>query len=231
MANAPVTGMPATSRVTPTGALLADAGLERVNGSLHMSGVALLDIAESAGTPCYVYNADAIRNRYETLSRVLAPLTHRICYAVKANGNLAVLNLLRELGAGADIVSGGELSRALAAGFPADRIVFSGVGKTAAELEQAIREQIGHINVESSEELAVLAGLARTVGHPVRVGIRVNPDVTAETHPYISTGQSGIKFGMPADQVRAAAELIAAHPRLELTTIAMHLGSQLSSTA
>ena len=210
-------------------ALLADAGLERRDGSLVMAGVALSAVADAVGTPAYVYNADAIRARYAALDTALASLPHRICYAVKANGNLAVLRVLRDLGAGADIVSAGEMARALAAGFPAERIVFSGVGKSADELRAAVDAGIGHINVESAEELellgAIAAGRRRT-----SVGIRVNPDVTTDTHPYISTSKSGIKFGIPTDQVLPAARFIASHPQLELTSIAMHLGSQLTDT-
>jgi diaminopimelate decarboxylase len=160
----------------------------------------------------------------------LAGLPHRICYAVKANSNLAVLRVLRELGAGADIVSVGELKRVLAAGFSPERIVFSGVGKTEDELLTAVRARIGHLNVESREELELLARIADDERATVRVGIRVNPDVTTDTHPYISTGKSGIKFGVPTDQVLPAADYILRHPRLELTTIAMHLGSQIMDT-
>ncbi|MGH7513127.1 MAG: diaminopimelate decarboxylase [Gemmatimonadales bacterium] len=208
----------------------AEAGLDRRDGALVMAGVSLGDIARAAGTPVYVYNAGAIRERYRALDSALAALPHRICYAVKANSTLAVLRLLRDLGAGADIVSGGEMARALAAGFPADRIVFSGVGKAAGELREAVRARLGHLNVESVEELHRLGDIADEERADVAVGIRVNPDVTTETHPYISTGKSGIKFGVPVDQVPAAADFIAAHPRLRLTTLAMHLGSQLSDT-
>jgi diaminopimelate decarboxylase len=208
----------------------AEAGLDRRDGTLVMAGVPLGDIARAAGTPVYVYNAGAIRERYRALDSALAALPHRICYAVKANSTLAVLRLLRDLGAGADIVSGGEMARALAAGFPADRIVFSGVGKAAGELREAVRARLGHLNVESVEELHRLGDIADEERADVAVGIRVNPDVTTETHPYISTGKSGIKFGVPVDQVPAAADFIAAHPRLRLTTLAMHLGSQLSDT-
>jgi diaminopimelate decarboxylase len=155
---------------------------------------------------------------------------HRICFAVKANSNLAVLRILRDLGAGADIVSTGEMARALAAGFSADRIVFSGVGKTAPELRAAVRAGIGHLNVESREELEALGRIAEAEGTPVRIGIRVNPGVTTDTHPYISTGKTGIKFGIPFDQVVPAAELVLRQPRLQLTTLAMHLGSQLVDT-
>jgi diaminopimelate decarboxylase len=221
--------------LTPPGAadvdaLLADAGLERRGGSLFMAGVPLSAVADAVGTPAYVYNAEAVRVHYAALDAALAPIPHRICYAVKANGNLAVLRLLRDLGAGADIVSAGELARTAAAGFPAERVVFSGVGKTADELRLAVRAGIGHINIESGEELELLAAIASETGCHVRVGIRVNPDVTANTHPYISTGKSGIKFGVPTDQVVDAARVVAAHPELELTSIAMHLGSQLTDT-
>ncbi len=221
--------------LTPRGAadveaLLADAGLERRAGSLVMADVPLTAVAEAVGTPAYVYNAESIRARYAALDAALSAIPHRICYAVKANGNLAVLRLLHELGAGADIVSAGELARARAAGFPAERVVFSGVGKSAEELREAAAAGVGHINVESAEELELLASVAAEAGRRVSVGIRVNPDVTADTHPYISTGKSGIKFGVPTDQVVDAARFIAAQRELELTSIAMHLGSQLTDT-
>jgi diaminopimelate decarboxylase len=211
--------------------LFADAGLSRMDGGLRMSSVALSEIATRVGTPTYVYNAEAIRARYRELDQALDAVPHRICFAVKANSTLAVLRLLRDLGAGADIVSGGEMARALAAGFAPERIVFSGVGKSSAELQQAIRGGLGHINVESREELELLAKLAAAEGRRVQVGIRVNPDVTTETHPYISTGRSGIKFGIPVDQIVPAAEFVRSTPSLELTTLAMHLGSQLVSPA
>jgi len=177
-----------------------------------------------------VYNADVIRRQFRELDEALAAVPHRICFAVKANSNLGVLRVLRDLGAGADIVSEGEMARALAAGFSSDRIVFSGVGKREDELRAAIAAGIGHVNVESMAELELLARLATDAGTPVPLGIRVNPDVTAETHPYISTGKRGIKFGIPLDQVRPAAAMIRKHPRLELVAIAMHIGSQLTDT-
>jgi diaminopimelate decarboxylase len=211
-------------------ARFADAGLTRSGAALSLGGVPLTAIAEQVGTPVYVYNAEAIRERYRALDTALAGMPHRICYAVKANSTLAVLRILRDLGAGADIVSAGEMSRALAAGFAPERIVFSGVGKAAAELRQAVRARLGHLNVESIEELHRLAAIAEEERIDVAVGIRVNPDVTTDTHPYISTGKSGIKFGVPVDQVLGAAAFIAGHPRLQLTTLAMHLGSQLSDT-
>jgi diaminopimelate decarboxylase len=210
--------------------LLADAGLSREGRTLRLGSVALSTIAERVGTPAYIYNAAAIRERYHALDRSLAGVPHRICFAVKANSTLAILRILRDLGAGADIVSGGELARVLAAGFDPSRVVFSGVGKTAEELRLAVRAGLGHLNVESREELDRLARIAEEERVPVSVGIRVNPDVTTETHPYISTGKSGIKFGVPVDQVAAAAAFVASHPLLELTTLAMHLGSQLVDT-
>jgi diaminopimelate decarboxylase len=212
---------------SPTELLFADAGLERRGGDLYFGDVPLTDVAKNVGTPAYVYNAEAIRGRYRSLDTALGSLPHRICFAVKANSNLAILRVLRELGAGADIVSTGELARALAAGFTPEQIVFSGVGKTAEELRTAIRTGLGHLNVESREELELVGRIAEAEAAHVRVGIRVNPDVTTETHPYISTGKSGIKFGVPTDQVVPSAAYILAHPWLELTTVAMHLGSQL----
>ena len=210
--------------------LFSEAGLSRYAGTLVCSGVPLNEVADSVGTPVFAYNAEAIRGRYRTLDESLALVPHRICFAVKANSNLAVLRILRDLGAGADIVSGGELSRALAAGFSPDRIVFSGVGKTAGELQAAVKTGVGHLNVESREELELLGRIADAEGTEVQVGIRVNPGVTTDTHPYISTGKSGIKFGLPSDQVVPAAEYVLRHPKLRLTTLAMHLGSQLVTT-
>jgi diaminopimelate decarboxylase len=194
-----------------------------------MSGVPLEDIASAVGTPTYVYDAVTIRGRYHRLTSAFEGLPHRICYAVKANGNLAVLKLLADLGAGADIVSGGELLRALAAGFRPERIVFSGVGKSDEELQAAITAGVGHINVESLSELQRLAILTGMQGASVKLGIRINPDVTAETHPYISTGQGGLKFGITVDQLPAAFEILDDSDGLQLDAIAMHLGSQLLS--
>jgi diaminopimelate decarboxylase len=210
--------------------LFSEAGLSRDNRILHLAGVSLPQLADRVGTPAFVYNAESIRSRYRVLDSALAAIPHRICFAVKANSNLAVLNILRELGAGVDIVSSGEMARAVAAGFTPDKIVFSGVGKTRGELEAAVKAKIGHLNVESREELDYLGRIAEAEKARVQVGLRVNPDVTTDTHPYISTGKSGIKFGLPIDQVIPAAEFILQHPRLELTTLAMHLGSQIVDT-
>ncbi|HEY8256872.1 MAG TPA: diaminopimelate decarboxylase [Gemmatimonadales bacterium] len=210
--------------------LFADAGLSREGRTLRLGGVSLSEIAQKVGTPTYVYNAGAIRDRYRALDQALAGVPHRICFAVKANSNLAILRVLRDLGAGADIVSGGELARVLAAGFEPSRVVFSGVGKSSEELRLAVGARLGHLNIESREELERLADIAMKTKTRVSVGIRVNPDVTTETHPYISTGKSGIKFGVPVDQVVGTATFIESHPFLELTALAMHLGSQLVDT-
>jgi len=223
---------PAEARGAPDrrqAALFDDAGLSRrADGILLLDGVALEALARDAGTPAYVYNAAAIRNRFAELTAAFRPVEHRIDYAVKANSCLPVLQLLRALGAGCDIVSVGELRRALAAGFAPEHIVFSGVGKRVDELREACARRIGQINLESLEELEALTAVSREVEGPrIRVGIRVNPDVTVDTHPYTRTGMAAAKFGIPADQVIETAQRIAANPRLELSGIAMHVGSQL----
>jgi diaminopimelate decarboxylase len=157
-------------------------------GVLAVDPALLEAIAKRAGTPVYVYSANLIRAQFHALDDALKGIPHRICYSVKANGNLAVLRVLRQVGAGADIVSLGELRRARAAGFAPDTIVFSGVGKTAAEIEEAVAAGIGFLNIESTSELDVVSAVARRFGGTVRVGIRVNPDVATETHPYTKTG-------------------------------------------
>jgi len=208
--------------------LLTDAGLRRTpEGRLELEQVDLEEVARAVGTPAYVYDADAIRRRYAALDRAFASVPHRIHYAVKANGNLAILGLFQRLGAGADIVSIGEMARAFTAGFAPDLVVFSGVGKTRLELEAAAAAGLGSINVESIEELDQLGAIAESLGRTVRVGLRFNPDVTADTHPYISTGGSGIKFGVPSDQVAAAVAMLAERPKLQLVTVAIHIGSQI----
>jgi diaminopimelate decarboxylase len=212
-------------------ALFEDAGLGYRGASLYFGDVPLSTIADRAGTPVYVYNAEVIRRQFRRLDDALARVPHKICFAVKANSNLAVLRLFRDLGAGADIVSGGELQRALAAGFPAERIVFSGVGKSVEELETALEVGVGHIHLESADELTKLGAIAERLGKSVAVGIRVNPDVTAETHPYIATGQGGIKFGVPFDQVLGLALAVKQNGRLRLESIAMHIGSQILDPA
>lgn len=197
-------------------------------GVLGFDPALLRAIAARVGTPAYVYSANLIRAQYYALDDALAGVRHRICYSVKANGNLAVLHVLQKLGAGADIVSVGELRRALAAGFSPESIVFSGVGKTPPELEEAIAAGVGYLNVESVAELDALLAAAQRVGKVAGVGIRVNPDVAADTpHPYTKTGEKTAKFGVPFDEVVSVAGRIAAAPQLKLKALAMHLGSQI----
>jgi diaminopimelate decarboxylase len=213
--------------VRDSSVLMIEAGLSRVDSSLQMGGVRLTHIAEVVGTPAYVYNAEVIRERYHHLTAAFADVPHRICYAVKANSSLAILGLFRELGAGADLVSAGEMHRALAARFLPEQLVFSGVGKTTVELRQAIEAGVGQINVESQGELARLGRVAQELERPVSLGLRVNPDIPTATHPYIATGDSSAKFGIPGEQVAQAATFIHRHPMLTLSCLAMHLGSQL----
>jgi diaminopimelate decarboxylase len=201
-------------------------------GVLGIDPRLLQAIADRVGTPAYVYSANLIRAQYHALDDALQGIKHRICYSVKANGNLGVLRVLEQLGAGADIVSVGELRRVLAAGFAPDSIVFSGVGKTPPELEEAIRAGVGFINVESTSELDVLFAVAKSIKKPAKVGIRVNPDVATETpHPYTRTGEKTTKFGVPFDEVVRVAERIVAEPLLRLRALAMHIGSQITDVA
>jgi len=198
-------------------------------GVLGIDPGLLQAIADRVGTPAYVYSANLIRAQYHALDDALQGIRHRICYSVKANGNLGVLRVLKQLGAGADIVSVGELRRVLAAGFDPDGIVFSGVGKTPPELEEAIRAGVGFINVESTSELDTLFTVARSLKRPANVGIRVNPDVATETpHPYTRTGEKTTKFGVPFDEVVLVAQRIVGEPLLKLRGLAMHIGSQIT---
>ena len=198
-------------------------------GVLGIDPGLLQAIADRVGTPAYVYSANLIRAQYHALDDALQGIRHRICYSVKANGNLGVLRVLKQLGAGADIVSVGELRRVLAAGFDPDGIVFSGVGKTPPELEEAIRAGVGFINVESTSELDTLFAVAKSLKKPANVGIRVNPDVATETpHPYTRTGEKTTKFGVPFDEVVLVAQRITAEPLLKLRGLAMHIGSQIT---
>src|SRR5207244_5656395 len=178
--------------------------------------------------PVYVYGANLIRAQSHALHDAIQDVPHRICYSVKANGNVGVLKVLKALGAGADIVSVGELRRALAAGFDAASIVFSGVGKTAAELEEAIRVGVGFVNIESSAELDVAITVGRRLKKRASLGIRVNPDVATETHPYTKTAETTAKFGVPYDEVMSVARRVAAEPLVTLRGLAMHLASQLT---
>jgi len=196
-------------------------------GVLGFDPALLSSIAQRVGTPVYVYSANLIRAQYHALQDALKDVPHRICYSVKANGNLGVLRVLKALGAGADIVSAGELKRALAAGFDPQAIVFSGVGKTRPELVEAMRVGVGFLNIESASELDAVIAAARDARTQASVGIRVNPDVGADTHPYTKTGEKTAKFGVPFDEVVSLARRIAAERSLVLRALAMHLGSQI----
>ena len=201
----------------------------RTCGGSAVEGVALERIAGEVGTPCFVYSRAAIERAWRDYDRALAGIPHEVCYAVKANSNLAVIDVLGRLGAGFDIVSGGEMERVLAAGVPAGRIVFSGVGKSDAEMAAALEAGVGCFNVESAQELDRLASLARAAGKRAPVSLRVNPDIDARTHPYITTGLHENKFGVPADDVRGLYARVAASPSLEVRGIDCHIGSQLAS--
>jgi diaminopimelate decarboxylase len=203
-------------------------GFARVDGALACEGVPLERIAQEVGTPTYVYSAAMVRDRYQRLDTALSELPHRIHYTLKANSNAALLRVLRELGAGVDVVSGGELFRALQLGFRGEDIVFGGVGKTEHELREAMLAGVSLVNAESEAEVRALDRIAREEGSVARVGLRVNPEVTVDSsHRYIKTGERGAKFGIPFDEVLGVARLAAALPNVQLLGLDMHIGSQL----
>lgn len=199
--------------------------------SLYAEGVALSDIAEKYGTPCYVYSRAALTDGYQAFSRALQGREHLVCYAVKANSNLAILNLFARLGAGFDIVSGGELQRVLAAGGDAGKVVFSGVGKSVAEMRMALNAGILCFNVESAPELDRLNEVAASMGKVAAISLRVNPDVDAKTHPYISTGLKQNKFGVAYDEAIALYRKAHGMANLRITGMDCHIGSQLTETS
>lgn len=201
------------------------------NGQLHAEDVPLRQIAASVGTPFYCYSAATLTRHYTLFTEALSPLPHLVCFAVKSLSNVAVLKLLGDLGAGMDVVSEGEYRRARAAGVPGDRIVFSGVGKTRAEMATALTGGIRQFNVESEPELRALSEVAAGLGMPAPVALRVNPDVDAKTHDKISTGRKEDKFGIPLDQARALYALAASLPGLQVVGVDMHIGSQLTDLA
>ena len=200
------------------------------DGRLFCEDAALSSIADAEGTPCYVYSAAAILNRYRAYDEAFDGLSHTICYAVKANSNLGVLRLLADAGAGFDIVSGGELHRVLAAGGDPSKVVFSGVGKTAAEIGYALDRGIFAFNAESEAELALISSVAAERGATARIALRVNPDVDASTHPYISTGLRQHKFGIDISEVEEVYARARSLPHLSLESVSCHIGSQLLDT-
>ena len=203
----------------------------RADGVLTLEGHALVDLAARFGTPLYVYSRAAMRAALASYEQALQGREHLVCYAMKANSSLAVLQTFAEAGAGFDIVSGGELARVLAAGGDASRVVFSGVGKTPEEMRQALRAGVRCFNVESLPELDTLDAVARSLGCVAPVSLRVNPDVDAGTHPYISTGLKGNKFGIAHGDALAAYRHAAALPGLRVVGIDCHIGSQITQVA
>lgn len=204
---------------------------EYKNGQLCAEAVPLTQIAEQFGTPTYVYSRATLERHYHAYEDAFGQHPHLVCYAVKANSNLAVLNVLARLGAGFDIVSEGELERVLAAGGDPRRVVFSGVGKQAQEMRRALEVGVHCFNVESEAELVRLSAVAQEMGVVAPVSLRVNPDVDAQTHPYISTGLKDNKFGIAFARAEAVYQIAASLPGLKVVGVDCHIGSQLTDTA
>ncbi|WP_151981011.1 diaminopimelate decarboxylase [Acinetobacter guerrae] len=202
----------------------------RIQGILHAEQCSLLQLAEKFGTPLYVYSKAAFEKHYLDMDRAFDFIDHQICFAVKSNSNLAVLNVLAKLGAGFDIVTGGELARVLAAGGDPAKIVFSGLGKSEADIEKALQVGIACFNVESYAELDRIQKVAAKLGKKAPISLRVNPDVDAKTHPYISTGLKENKFGIPSDTVYETYQYAASLSNLDVVGIDCHIGSQLTET-
>lgn len=205
-------------------------GFDAVAGTLHCEGVPLERLAHEAGTPTFVYSAAVLRDRVRRLDAALAAAPHAIHYSCKANGSRGVLEVLRGAGCGVDVVSGGELFKALRAGFAPGQILFGGVGKQAHELREAIRAGVKLVNVESLAELHLVSSLAVELGAVAEVGLRVNPEVEVRNaHHYIATGEKGHKFGIPIDEAEAVGRVALRLPNVALRALDMHVGSQLES--
>lgn len=202
----------------------------RLNGVLHAEQCSLNQLAQQFGTPLYVYSKATFEKHFLDMDRAFEFIDHQICFAVKSNSNIAVLNVLARLGAGFDIVTGGELARVLAAGGDASKIVFSGLGKSEADIAKALEVGIACFNVESYAELDRIEKVAARLGKKAPVSLRVNPDVDAKTHPYISTGLKENKFGIPSDSVFETYQYAASLPHLDVVGIDCHIGSQLTET-
>ncbi len=198
------------------------------NGSLHAEDVALSDIAAEVGTPFYVYSTATLERHFRLFDDALSGMDHLVCYAMKAASNQSIIKTLAALGAGMDVVSGGEYLRAIRAGVPPDRIVFSGVGKTRAEMEMIVQGGVRQVNVESEPEMVLLDKVARAHGKKIPITIRVNPDVDAKTHAKIATGKSENKFGIPVTKARDVYAMAAKLEGLEIVGIDVHIGSQLT---
>jgi len=202
-----------------------------IGDRLFLEGVALSDIASDVGTPAYVYSERTLRRHFTVFDEAFDGVPHLVCFAMKANSNISVIKIFSELGGGADVVSGGELFRALRAGVPPEKIVYAGVGKTAAEMDLALKAGILMFNIESQEELRAIDEAAGRLGVVARIAIRVNPDVDPGTHPYISTGLKKNKFGIAIEQALDEYRLAATLPNVEVAGIHQHIGSQLTETA
>ncbi|MEC9313521.1 MAG: diaminopimelate decarboxylase [Pseudomonadota bacterium] len=200
-------------------------------GSLYAEAVPVADIAQRYGTPTYIYSRKTLEQHWHAFDEAFQEMPHLVCYAVKANSNLAVLNVLARLGSGFDIVSAGELARVIAAGGEAGKTVFSGVGKTEAEIEYALAQNIRCFNVESIPELSRINDVAARMGKLAPVSIRVNPDVDAQTHPYISTGLKENKFGIDIEQARSVYQSAKSMANLSVVGVDCHIGSQLTSVS
>lgn len=204
---------------------------EYQGGELHCENVSVRKIAQSVGTPCYIYSYETLKRHFTIFDQSFQGMPHLTCYSVKANSNLAVLGLFASLGGGADIVSGGELFRARQAGIPASRIVYSGVGKTEAEIDYALRENILMFNIESAQELEALNRRAEAQNTRARISLRVNPDVDPKTHPYISTGLKKNKFGIDVDLALSAYRHAVTLKHIEVVGVDCHIGSQLTEVS
>ena len=209
--------------MTPAGAT----GFERREGELRCDGVSLAELAHEFGTPLYVYSWAKIEDAYRRFDAAFAGTPHLVCYAAKANSGLAILTRLARLGAGADVVSGGELRACLESGFPSEKIVFSGVGKTDDELRDGVDAGILAFNAESEREIERIGAVARAAGVTARVALRVNPDIDARSHPYISTGLKQNKFGVDISRARAIFEKARGIPGVVMTGVQAHIGSQI----
>jgi diaminopimelate decarboxylase len=196
---------------------------------MYCEDVPVAEIARKCGTPLYLYSQSALMHQYRTFDEAFAPVPHLICYAVKANSNLAILSLFRALGSGFDVVSGGELMRAFAAGMDPKRIIFSGVGKTVDEIDLGLRRGILQFNIESVAELGMVAARAQALGRVADIALRVNPDVDPRTHPYISTGAREHKFGIAFDQALQIYRRARRSRHLRITGVACHIGSQITT--
>lgn len=217
--------------INPQALVASLPALHYKHGALFFEEVSVDSLANGYGTPCYVYSKQAILAAYQAYDASFAAVEHQICYAVKANSNLAVLGVLAEAGAGFDIVSAGELARVIAAGGAASKVVFSGVGKSPDEIRYALEKGIGCFNVESSSELALIQQLAAEMDTPAAISLRVNPDVDAGTHPYISTGLKDNKFGIAHEQALAVYQQAASMSHIVIKGIDCHIGSQLTEVA